>query len=160
MLLFNQMMEKKELTAKAAGNKFVPYDIIAMNSKSKHKEVAKQFIEILLSREVQQDRVGTGVPINREACEQGWCDGKLYNAYVGYSIDGKDEPLAEFCEPVEPRIMEKFEEIINKASVPVEYDETAFTVLREGIGKFLNGEIGAEELVEDANRKAVIKVKE
>lgn len=50
--------------------------------------------------------------------------------------------------------------LLNNASEPVEFDETAFTVLREGIGKFLNGDIQAEQLVEDANRKAQIRVKE
>lgn len=157
LLLYDQLMKQTGTEITDAAHTFMPRTCIGINKKSKQKELAEHFLEILLSSEVQSQNSGFGIPVNRDAYEKGWADENIY--YNNTCICCGDRSI-ESKYLVTADVQERYQDLIANASVPVQYDVTVYELLKEQLNAFLSGSISAEDVVKDVNQKVNIYLKE
>lgn len=157
LLLYDQLLSQTGTEITDAAHRFVPRTCVGINKKSKQKELAEHFLEILLSSEVQSQNSGYGIPVNRDAYEKGWADETIYynNSFISCG-----ERMIESKYLVTPDVQERYRDLLTSASVPVQYDVTVYELLKEQLNAFISGSIRAEDVVKDVNQKVSIYLKE
>ena len=160
LLMYDALMKETNTAMIPAGNKFVPRTCVSINNKSKEKDLAKQFIELLFTKEIQSKREGLGIPMNREAYESGWGDASMYNNEISIGASDYEDVYIVAKEPVNEDIRNEFQELVSGATVPVDYDSTIYELVKGYLSEFINGSITAEQVVTEVNKKASIYLKE
>lgn len=77
----------------ASENVFIPSDLIGISASSQKKELAKEFVQMMLSDEVQRYYVYSGMPVRKSAIEH---QRQLYLDYLNEMEDNQDMKKPEF----------------------------------------------------------------
>ncbi len=155
------------LEYRSARDSFQPYCLVGVNKKSKEKDLAKDFIKILLSEEVQNRNTDKGIPLNKNALNM-W--GNLHIkwstingdfSFLGaraYDPETDYEIAKEY--PVNPLEIQTLTKLLEKLTTPIQYDTTIFNIISKEIGPFFEGEKSAEDIASVIMKKIDIYDKE
>lgn len=148
------------ISIQGIGNAYLPMQVVGISAKSEKKEMAMEFLKLLLSKEMQETssyRDLTGFPVNREALEafertqqqeNGALMGERYFSaevmLVGEEPDPSGEQTLEYYWPSDEDY-QRLEEIIERLAVPYRVNgELKAAVLEQGT-RCLEGEISPED---------------
>ncbi|SKC40100.1 extracellular solute-binding protein [Maledivibacter halophilus] len=142
---------------------FSAYNMYGINSNTKHKEEAWEFIKFLLSEEVQSYKMLYGIPINKNArenkiqhnFEEAKDSTEEFGNIYGYNVT---EPLK--IQNQFKNNIEKINEIVPKLNNCNTYDIQIQKVLNEEIKNFFNGNKSAEETAKIIQRKVEMYLNE
>lgn len=132
---------------------YIPSGMVGINSGSKNKELAEEFLELLFSEEVQALDLGDGFPVNRGAIDT-WCSKKV-SEDEGMIVGIEDENGNIFSaeEPAGEQIR-AFAEIGEAADTPVQIDDAILEmIIDEGVS-YYKGEKSVEDAVSAITNKA------
>ncbi len=137
---------------------FEPMTILSINASSKKQEIAKDFIEMALSEEIQDMDMQNGFPVNKVSFEK-WIQGKNYNKEgifrchgTGQEINGKEYVLYVGWGYEDE--LAKYYEYSKTAKVPVVIDQKLIQIILDESAGYFDGEITVEEAVKNIKQKA------
>ena len=141
------------LEFRSARNSFQPYCLVGVNKKSKNKDLANDFIKILLSEKVQNRNTDKGIPLNKNALNM-WGNLNIRWQFINgdtrapaaQAYDPETDFSVEQVYPVSPIELRKLTKIIEELKTPVQYDTTIFHIISKEIGPFFEGEKSAEDI--------------
>lgn len=137
------------------GATFCPQTIVGINSNSKQKELAGQFIQILLSQEVQKNDFSDGLAVNKQAFTE--TSRNPYSAYDdGYSLASSDEQGNTMILNVkwpEQATMDAFAAQITAITTPCVQEQTVQDLIWEAAQPYFTGGIDCATAVEAVQRK-------
>lgn len=138
------------------GDRFVPYSLMGINNASTNKELAMEFVNEVLSLEIQSvEFLDEGFPVNQKSAEQ-WLDtDKEYLAasmneegnYFAVSYPDKDERSQLFG-------------YISGLKTPVYQDDVLLEMIVSEAGDYFNGVENVEKAVEKIINKAKLYMEE
>ncbi len=139
---------------------YIPNGIVGMNSGSKNKELAKEFLTLLFSEEIQSLDLGDGFPVNENALES-WCQKESSEDGAGLAVAGSDENGEMFSasEPDGTQIR-PFAEIEKAADTPVQIEEAILEVIVDEGTSYFKGEKSLEEAVSSITNKTETYLRE
>lgn len=138
------------------GATFCPQATVGINNNSSQKELAGQFVQLLLSQEVQKNNFTDGFAVNQQAFEE-----SSWNPYSefddGYSIGSSDEDgsnlmLLQVKWP-DKATMEAFAQQITAITTPCVPDQTVLDLIWEAAQPYFDGSIDCTTAVEAVQRK-------
>lgn len=132
---------------------YLPEHVIGVNASSPNLELAKEFVSVIFSLEVQKDNLYDGLAVNTEASKV-WA-GKKVNSVLSmssYSEDGVEMELT--CSwPGEERALEVLA-MAEQCPQPVDVDEVLMKMIAEEAAGYFDGEITLDEAVSAVENKA------
>lgn len=139
----------KELNTSPQGihGLYIPNGMVGINSNSKNKEMAREFLKLLFSEEIQNTDLNDGFPVNEKAVES-WSKKEVSENGSGLSIasSGEDGEMFSADEPSGEQLM-PFIQISREANVPVLLDDVILEVIiDEGIA-YCKGEKSIDEAI-------------
>lgn len=158
ILFVNESLQDGANECVSAANKYTAHTIVGINNNSKNKDIAKDFIKLLLSEDIQKQANGYGVPINKKAFED-WSDKNTYNGYCGIT-DSETDFMFMAEEPVAKEVLSKYQPIVEGADTLIDYDSTIYDMIVNQLDDFFEENITAASLVDNVNAKASIYLKE
>lgn len=142
---------------------FSPAYMYGINSNTKHKEEAWEFIKFLLSEEVQSYERLYGIPINKSArqnkLEYRFKEAKDYMNEFG-DLYGYKVSIPEKYENQIKNNIEKLNKIVPKLNNCNTYDIQVLKILNDETENFFNGNKSAEETSEIIQRKVEMYLNE
>lgn len=155
-----QNMEVRVLNG-LSENVYIPNTIVGVNATGGQKEAAKDFVMCMLSADLQQKSLGTGLPVNRQAMEEILYANKpeaVFGCLAEMDENGNYVSLDLFW-PTEEQTA-ALESMIESLSVPASSDENVKnTVIEQGVAA-LNGEKSVEDAVGEIINKVQIYLAE
>ncbi|MBH1939602.1 carbohydrate ABC transporter substrate-binding protein [Mobilitalea sibirica] len=132
-------------TYNAMNHTYVASALIGINSAGKQKELAKEFIHLLFSEEVQSFELEDGFPLNTKAMD-GWIQ---RDQSMGMSILFDDGYTIVSDYPTSS-VRKKIYEIICSLSKPMMNDTTMLNMILDEAERYLRGDITAEQAAKNA----------
>ena len=123
---------------RAINHMFKATGLIGINSEGKQKELAKEFIQLLFSKEIQSQNFEGAFPVNKAAMEE-WI--RLdNNDYYCIAADGE---ITAYYPEKDTR--EKIYEYVCAADKPMVNDMTMMDMILDEAERYLRGDISAEQ---------------
>lgn len=146
-------------------NVFLPQSIVAVNSKTENADIAKNFIGLLLSEQVQDVNLGDGFPVNKASLdklvtsntatgEDSDCTGMIGMS----SEDGQEVTLN--INKISKEQADQFQALIQNLATPNKTDSSIMDSILELGPSALNGEKSIDEVVTDIVNKVQIRLEE
>jgi len=129
-------------------NTYIPKTFVGINSSSKQKELAKEFIKLLFSDELQQKMLEDGFPISQTALNY-WLDYQKDGIFLYYfknPFNAKTPSSAYY--PDRANRAEFFEKLYS-LTTPAENDQTIETMILDETERYLLGNITAKEAAQN-----------
>ncbi len=132
-------VQKCQGSFKTINNVFKAYGQIGINSAGNQKELAKEFVQLLFSKEIQGQNLWDGFPVDKTAMEE-----LIQRDVVNYfSIPiGEDTVTADYPEADSRK---KIYECICAADKPMVNDMTMMDMILDEAERYLRGDITAEQ---------------
>ena len=112
--------------------------LIGINSAGKHKELAKEFVQLLFSEELQSLTGMGGFPVNTKAMEK-WVQQEGSGSTYG------DEKDTIRCNYPGVKVRKRIYEELCTLSIPMANDTTLLTMMVDEAERYLRGDITAEQ---------------
>lgn len=128
---------------------YLPYRNVGISSKSNEKELAADFLKVLLGEEVQST-LSTAFPINRKGYEkvlelgEQTYGGDGGGASITMSGDSGNMPSLNMSWPEEEEL-DKLRSFLEKAEIPASTDDTIWNAVKEQGDKYLNESLSLDE---------------
>lgn len=119
--------------------------LIGINSAGSQKELAKEFVQLLYTKEIQSLDLLDGFPVNRAALEE-WI--QIEKPGYGFSVGGEDYTIHAFY-PVKIN-REKIYESICAIDQPMVNDTTIVDMILDEAERYLKGDITKEQAAKNA----------
>lgn len=137
------------------GATFCPQTIVGINNNSKQKELAGQFVQLLLSQEVQKNNFSDGLAVNKQAfTETSW---NPYSEFDdGYSLGSSDDQGNALILTVkwpDQATMDAFAAQITAITTPCVPEQTVQDLIWEAAQPYFTGGIDCATAVEAVQRK-------
>ncbi len=137
-------VEKLQGAYSTINHRFKPYGQIGINSAGNHKELAKEFIQLLFSKEIQGLDLWDGFPVNKAAMEE-----LIQQDKVDYfSIPIGEDTVTSYYPEKDAR--EKIYEGICAVDKPMVNDMTMMDMILDEAERYLRGDITAEQAASNA----------
>lgn len=151
-----EVMKQLGIKAQGINGLYIPVGIAGINSASNNKDLAREFLELLFSQEVQTLDLGDGFPVNGAALDE-WCSKPESDAYgnqVAVEVGGtEDGEVFSAAMPSGAQIT-VFAEIEKNADTPVQMDRILLEMIVDGGISYFKNEKSLEEAVSDITAKA------
>ena len=138
------VIKKRQGEYKPINHRFKAYGLVGINSAGEQKELAKEFIKLLFSNEVQGLDLRDGFPVNRAAMEE-W----FQNDEVNYFSIPIGEAIVTAYYP-EKAAREKIYEYVCAADKPMVNDMTMMDMILDEAERYLRGDISSEQAASNA----------
>jgi hypothetical protein len=141
ILLFS-LRKSKQISYNSINQSFLPGGIIGLNNASKEKELARNLMSFMLSKEVQGSNLNDGFPVNRSSLQ------KLIgtdNDNFSLAVSTNDGEMVTGDWPIK----EERDEILDmatKVTVPIDINQVIFDMIIEETIPYLKGEAEAEQV--------------
>jgi ABC-type glycerol-3-phosphate transport system substrate-binding protein len=129
----------------AINHSFKAKGLIGINSASSQKELAKEFIQLLFSADIQKLDLMDGFPVNKAAMEE-WIEQDKEN--YGYTV-GDGETMIQGSYP-DQKFRESIYERICAADQPMVNDIAMIDMILDEAEQYLRGDITAEQAASNA----------
>jgi ABC-type glycerol-3-phosphate transport system substrate-binding protein len=129
-------------------NSFTPSCELGINSKSAQAELAKEFLRLVLSEEIQTNDLYDGFPLNSKALiASSSQDRSSYSAAASVTNEDGSETMIVF-EALDQKQIKDLVDICSSVSDKVTSDEHITAVIKEKAGEFFRGKLSAEALAD------------
>jgi len=136
---------------------FVPVSSIGINANSHQIDIAKEFVEVMLSSSVQNAKTYDGFAINKKSLEFG-AEGKVNSdVYIGSSNSDGEELSGPLPTAEE---LNKVKELCLSLTTPSIVDETLLEMIIDETKGYFTGEKTIEKAVEDVKEKTKLYLSE
>lgn len=156
-------IEKKIWNAQAK-NCFLPINTVGICSKSSQKENAKKFVSFLFSEDGQQITKFEGFPVVETVydSEEYWNQGEPGTVLSSYSSYNSETGVEEFLETKAPtqEVVKEFLELGKTLTTPIADNEIILHAVTDSGVRYLKGEIGIDEAVNDITREVNLYLSE
>ncbi|HKL80833.1 MAG TPA: ABC transporter substrate-binding protein [Mobilitalea sp.] len=129
---------------KIINNTYRAHALVGINSAGNQKELAREFVRLLFSDNIQSVKLMDGFPMNRVAMEKlvGMVESGVNTVTVGeYDVQGEYPTVAE---------KEQLYEAIGTLTGPMENDTTVVDMILDEAERYLRGDITAEIAAKNA----------
>ncbi|MDP4181846.1 MAG: ABC transporter substrate-binding protein [Bacillota bacterium] len=139
--------------------------LIGINSQSKNKDTAYNFIKTLMSKESQitfkNINVLAGLPINKSAYKEDaeFCMSEEFGEGSG-TIDSDSGPLEIKSVPFTKRLKTQVDNLISTVNECKIEDNEIFNIVKETIPDFINGKKSAEQTAKEIDNKVDLYLNE
>lgn len=120
---------------------FEPRGIIGINANSKYQDIAREIVQLAMSKEVQSVNLGDGLPVHKQTFEEQAVLNPEQN-FMSFPVSF-EKPIAMI--EVTQEVYSKVKELAEKATIPVVKDEVLLNLIIEETKGYFNGEKTAEE---------------
>ena len=132
-------IQERQGTFSEINHRFKAYGLVGINSAGSQKELAKEFLQLLFSREVQSPYLYDGFPVNKAAMEE-WVQKDVFN-YFSTTLGGAT--VSVYYPEKEDR--DKIYECICAANQPMVNDMTMIDMILDEAERYLRGDISSEQ---------------
>ncbi len=132
-------VQKRQGTFSEINHMFKAAGLVGINSAGRQKELAKEFLQLIYSKEIQSLYLYDGFPVNKEALEE-WIKLDVYN-YFNLHLGDAVVP----CYYPEKKDREKIYECICALEKPMVNDMTMLDMMLDETERYLRGDITAEQ---------------
>ncbi len=131
----------KEINADytAINQMFLPNGLVGLKSASKEKDMAKEFIRFLFSKEVQDANLNDGFPVNMKSLEQ-W----IAHEDESYFAFGDENGIISATWPHKEE-RQRIQKIIQEVNNPILIHQVIYNIILEEAIPFLRGDIDADQ---------------
>ena len=140
-----EVAQKWQGAYRAINHSFKANALIGINSAGSQKELAKEFIQLLFSEEIQRLDIGDGFPVNKAAMEE-WV--KLNKEGYGFTVGDGEYSVHAFYPKQESR--EDLYETICEVAKPMVNDIVIVDMILDEAERYLRGDITAEQAASNA----------
>lgn len=137
-----------------AGAVYIPIAIAGINHATANEELAKEFIQCLLSYDVQKEELYDGLPVNRRAFETLVETDRPVSSGVGagdYHISAEYPSL---------EVRKEAAAMVDNLTIPALLDETVMEMISEGSQNYFDGKETVEQAADAILRKLSIYLAE
>ena len=120
---------------------FEPRGIIGINANSKYQDIAREIVQLAMSKEVQSVNLGDGFPVHKQTFEEQAVLNSDQNLVVFPITFEKPIQMID----VTQEVYSKVKELAEKATIPIIKDEVLLNLIIEETKGYFNGEKTAEE---------------
>ena len=145
LAIIAEVVQKWQGAYKAINNSYKPNTLIGLNSAGSQKELAKEFIQLLFSEDIQRIDLMDGFPVNQAAIKE-WV--KIDKEGYGYSVGDGEYTVEAFYPKLETR--EHLYETICSVAKPMVNDLTLVDMILDEAERYLRGDITAEQAASNA----------
>ena len=152
IMMANAATERMETNLHNLRNIYLPLHTIGINAASPNMDLAKEFVSLVFSLEVQQEDFYDGMPVNTEAIDV-WA-AKEVDLSIGTSMTDENGVMIEIS--AEWPGQERAAEILSMAkncTLAVDVDEVLMKMIVEGSNGYFSGENTLEEAVSAIENK-------
>jgi ABC-type glycerol-3-phosphate transport system substrate-binding protein len=130
---------------RAINNSFKAKGLVGINSAGNQKELAKEFIQLLFSKEIQRLDLLDGFPVNKAAMEE-WIH--LDKDNYGFTVGDEEYTIDALYPKQKPR--KNIYESICAVDKPMVNDMTMVDMILDEAERYLRGDITAEQAAKNA----------
>lgn len=143
-------LENNKGMVKSINNQFTPKGIVSINVASKKQDIAKEFIRVLLSEQVQKTNTSDGFPVNQKVLEefQKEKDDCLFTADSFEAVQPSEDKRQEIVG------------IVKSVKTPTIMDETLQNLFVDEVNDYLQDRIDLETAIEKIMSKINVYLNE
>lgn len=149
-MMFDILVKHPEMTVENVNNMYTPANRMGINSSSSQKELAKDFMETVLSDEIQVGDYLEGLPIRVESLEKIPQISDASDMTIGSSYDGG--PSREYGMPSADQV-QQIVDMAKQADTPLLIDRTVRNTFLECVQNYAGGDVSAQEAAQDMSDK-------
>ena len=149
-MMFDILAKHPEMTVENVNNMYTPANRMGINSSSSQKELAKDFMETVLSDEIQVGDYLEGLPIRVESLEKIPQISDASDMTIGSSYDGG--PSREYGMPSADQV-QQIVDMAKQADTPLLIDRTVRNTFLECVQNYAGGDVSAQEAAQDMSDK-------
>lgn len=149
-MMFDILVKHPEMTVENVNNMYTPTNRMGINSSSSQKELAKDFMETVLSDEIQVGDYLEGLPIRVESLEKIPQISDASDMTIGSSYDGG--PSREYGMPSADQV-QQIVDMAKQADTPLLIDRTVRNTFLECVENYAGGDVSAQEAAQDMSDK-------
>lgn len=139
-----KVLQKREGNYGAINQRFKAYGLMGINSAGKQKELAKEFIQLLFSKDIQGLDLQDGFPVNKAAMEEWTLNDKVN--YFSIPL-GEDTITADYPEKA---TRDNIYQYIRTLDKPMVNDMTMMDMILDEAERYLREDITAEQAAGNA----------
>ncbi|WP_027295101.1 ABC transporter substrate-binding protein [Robinsoniella sp. KNHs210] len=143
-----------------SSNTFVPMSTVGISNKSSDVETAGKFISFLLSKEAQKINQGGGLPVNREAFDEGIKEGTVVLPEKIPYIDANGRQKDYKTEQPSKEDIKYLNDMIDSLTTPSVEDAVIKDNIKEQAEQCVSGQITIEEAVKNVMQKVNLYLSE
>ena len=149
-MMFDILVKHPEMTVENVNNMYTPANRMGINSSSSQKELAKDFMDTVLSDEIQVGDYLEGLPIRVESLEKIPQISDASDMTIGSSYDGG--PSREYGMPSADQV-QQIVDMAKQADTPLLIDRTVRNTFLECVQNYAGGDVSAQEAAQDMSDK-------
>lgn len=149
-MMFDILVKHPEMTVENVNNMYTPANRMGINSSSSQKELARDFMETVLSDEIQVGDYLEGLPIRVESLEKIPQISDVSDMTIGSSYDGG--PSREYGMPSADQV-QQIVDMAKQADTPLLIDRTVRNTFLECVENYAGGDVSAQEAAQDMSDK-------
>lgn len=163
MVIPYEIAREKKFKIEALKDYYIPEAIAGINSNTKEKDIAEEFLRYLFSEELQKAKLDDGFPVMLSALEEKKQEvndqyASVFSLAVGGNIDGEDFSISAQY-PTEEEV-EGFIGLCKALKNPADQDRAVWDIYRNEADKVLEGSIKAKEGAENIRKKVELYLAE
>lgn len=145
-MMFDILTKHQEMTIENVKNMYIPANRMGINSSSQKKDLAKDFMETVLSDEIQVGDYLEGLPVRTESLEKLPQISEASDMTMANSYDGG--PVREYGMPSADQI-QQIVDMAKQADTPLLIDRTVRNTFLECAENYAGGDVSAQEAAQD-----------
>lgn len=149
-MMFDIFTKHPEMTAENVNNMYTPANRMGINSSSSQKELAKDFIETVLSDEIQVGDYLEGLPVRVESLEKLPQISDASDMTISTSYDGG--PSRDYGMPSADQV-QQIVDMAKQADTSLLIDRTVRNTFLECVENYAGGDVSAQEAAQDMSDK-------
>ena len=149
-MMFDIFTKHPEMTAENVNNMYTPANRMGINSSSSQKELAKDFMETVLSDEIQVGDYLEGLPVRVESLEKLPQISDASDMTISTSYDGG--PSRDYGMPSADQV-QQIVDMAKQADTSLLIDRTVRNTFLECVENYAGGDVSAQEAAQDMSDK-------
>lgn len=149
-MMFDIFTKHPEMTAENVNNMYTPANRMGINSSSSQKELAKDFMETVLSDEIQVGDYLEGLPVRAESLEKLPQISDASDMTISTSYDGG--PSRDYGMPSADQV-QQIVDMAKQADTSLLIDRTVRNTFLECVENYAGGDVSAQEAAQDMSDK-------
>src|SRR5699024_9915382 len=145
-MMFDILTKHQEMTIENVKNMYIPANRMGINSSSQKKDLAKDFMETVLSDEIQVGDYLEGLPVRTESLEKLPQISEASDMTMANSYDGG--PVREYGMPSADQI-QQIVDMAKQADTPLLIDRTVRNTFLECAENYAGCDVSAQEAAQD-----------
>lgn len=145
IMMLGAYLKQMDVEPKTLNGIYFPVQIAGINQATKQMDLAKEFMELLLSYEIQNMEFYDGFPVNQQANDQ-WKVFRDENTMVGSSYTMDDGSILEITAVwPEPEMQQKILGLQEELTTPVNLNKVLMEMIEDEAAAYFEGNIEVEQ---------------